>query len=585
MRALSSGLGWLLAAGLILLAVAGITLTYQYQVVAGEIERGLTSQLRVECELLALLVDGGGHLPEAKLAGDRRLTLIASDGRVLYDSSADQHTMANHNDRPEVVLARRDGFAIARRLSDTTHHDYLYAGKLLHDGVILRIAAPLTVEDSLVQRLSLPVIFSTAVVVLGGGLALLVYTWRSRERVADLVEVSRAFGAGDFARRAQLVGNDAFARLGHELNNLGSRLCESQERVVAQRQLLDGALGSLSEGVACIDQLDRVVYANASYRQFAAGGADVLGQPYYRYLSADVIGLAITALTEKNDVEAGALRFEHRRRHLQAAVAQGGDGISVLVLHDRTELMRAEAARRDFLSAVSHELKTPLTAIIGYGDTLLDGALEQPVVAQQMVEGIVRHGNRLIELVRDVLTLSRLEHGAWLVRSEPVDWAHLARTVLDDHRAAAAAKPVTLHYAGPEMLPGRCDPELVRQLIGNLVSNAVRYNRAEGHVYVRLVVDGERLQLIVEDTGIGIPLEHQSRIFERFYRVDAHRNRAIGGTGLGLAIVKHLCEVLGGEVQLRSSGEGSIFTIDLPLELKDEASAIRMRTLGSQPAA
>jgi two-component system phosphate regulon sensor histidine kinase PhoR len=580
MRTLTSGIRWLLVAGLLLLAVAAVTLTYQYRVVSGEIERVLTAQLRVECELLGLIIEGGGRLPETKLSGDRRLTMIASDGQVLYDSSAEQRTMVNHNDRPEVTLARRDGFAISRRLSDTTHQDYLYAGKLLHNGVILRLAAPLTVEDSLVKRLSLPVILSTAVVVLGGGLALLVYTWRSRERVADLVEVSRAFGAGDFARRAQLVGSDAFARLGHELNNLGSRLRESQERVVAQRQLLDGALGSLSEGVACIDQLDRVVYANASYRQFAAGGADVLGQPYYRYLSADVIGLAITALNENHDLEIGSLRFEHRRRHLQAVVAQGGEGISVLVLHDRTELMRAEAARRDFLSAVSHELKTPLTAIIGYGDTLLDGALEQPEVAQQMVSGIVRHGTRLLELVRDVLTLSRLEHGAWLVRSEPIDWAHLARTVLDDHRAAATAKPVTMHYDGPDSLPGRCDPELVRQLIGNLVSNAVRYNRPEGHVHVRLAATEGRLQLIVEDTGIGIPVEHQSRIFERFYRVDAHRNRAIGGTGLGLAIVKHLCEVLDGEVTLNSSGEGSVFTIDLPLELKDEASAIRMRTLG-----
>ena len=581
MRTLHSGLGWLFAAGGVLLAVAAITLTYQFRVVTGEIEHGLTNQLRVECELLALLVEGGGHLPEAKLTGDRRLTMIASDGKVVYDSAADQRTMANHNDRPEVMLARRDGFAISRRISDTTHQDYLYAAKLLHDGSVLRVAARLTVEDSLVQRLSLPVIFSTAVVVLGGGLTLLVYTWRSRERVADLVEVSRAFGSGDFGRRAQLVGADAFARLGYELNNLGSRLRESQERVVAQRQLLDGALGALSEGVACIDQLDRVVYANASYRQYAAGGAEVLGQPYYRYLSADVVGLSITALKEGGEIDLGTLRFEHRRRHLQAAVALGGEGITVLVLHDRTELMRAEAARRDFLSAVSHELKTPLTAIIGFGDTLLDGALEQPPVAQQMVEGIVRHGTRLLELVRDVLTLSRLEHGAWLVRAEPVDWANLARTVLDDHRAAAAAKPVTLHYDGPETLPGRCDPELVRQLVGNLVSNAVRYNRADGHVYVRLTTTEARLQLIVQDTGIGIPLEHQPRVFERFYRVDPHRNRSIGGTGLGLAIVKHLSEVLGGDVQLVSSSEGSIFIIDLPLELKDEASAIRGRLASS----
>lgn len=577
MRTLHSGLGWLFTVGCSLLAIAAVTLTYQYRVVSSEIERGLTSQLRVECELLALLIDGGGHLSEVKLAGDRRLTLIGSDGRVLYDSSGDQSTLTNLNDLPEVSLALRDGFAIARRPSGTTRHDYLYAGKLLQSGGVLRVAAPLTVEDSLVQRLSLPVILSTALVVLGGGLALLVYSWRSRERVADLVEVSRAFGAGDFGRRAQLVGADAFARLGHELNNLGSRLRESQERVVAQRQLLDGALGSLSEGVACIDQLDRVVYANASYRQYAAGGAEVLGQPYYRYLSADVVGLSITALKEGGDIELGTLRFEHRRRHLQAAVALGGEGITVLVLHDRTELIRAEAARRDFLSAVSHELKTPLTAIIGYGDTLLDGALEQPPVAQQMVEGIVRHGTRLLDLVRDVLTLSRLEHGAWLVRAEPVDWAHLARTVLDDHRAAAAAKPVTLHYHGPDTLPGRCDPELVRQLVGNLVSNAVRYNRTDGYVHVRLGTADARLQLIVQDTGIGIPLEHQPRVFERFYRVDAHRNRAIGGTGLGLAIVKHLSEVLGGDVQLVSTSEGSTFTIDLPLELKDEASAIRDR--------
>ena len=577
MRTLHSGLGWLFTVGCTLLAIAASTLTYQYRVVSSEIERGLTSQLRVECELLALLINGGGQLSEAKLAGDRRLTLIESDGRVLYDSSGDQSTLTNLHDRPEVILALRDGFAIARRPSGTTHHDYLYAGKLLKSGGVLRVSAPLTVEDSLVQRLSLPVILSTAFVVLGGGLALLAYTWRSRERVADLVEVSRAFGAGDFGRRAQLVGADAFARLGHELNNLGSRLRESQERVVAQRQLLDGALGSLSEGVACIDQLDRVVYANASYRQYAAGGAEVLGQPFYRYLSADVVGLSITALKEGSDIELGTLRFEHRRRHLQAAVALGGEGITVLVLHDRTELMRAEAARRDFLSAVSHELKTPLTAIIGFGDTLLDGALEQPPVAQQMVEGIVRHGTRLLDLVRDVLTLSRLEHGAWLVRAEPVDWAHLARTVLDDHRAAAAAKPVALHYHGPDTLPGRCDPELVRQLVGNLVSNAVRYNRADGHVHVRLGTTDARLQLIVQDTGIGIPIEHQPRVFERFYRVDAHRNRAIGGTGLGLAIVKHLSEVLGGDVQLVSTSEGSTFTIDLPLELKDEASAIRDR--------
>jgi two-component system phosphate regulon sensor histidine kinase PhoR len=580
MRRLSSGLGWLAATGLLLFLVAGATVAYQYQVVTTEVEAGLGAQLRVECDLVAMVLTHGAVVPDGKLSGDRRLTLIAADGKVLVDSEGDPARMDNHNGRPEVQLARRDGFAVARRISDTTHRTYLYAGRLLPDGRILRIAAPIIVEDGLVSRLTLPVILSTALVVFGGGLALLIYTWRSRERVADLVEVSRAFGSGDFARRAMLTGADAFARLGHELNNLGSRLRDSQERVVAQRQLLDGALGALAEGVACIDQLDRVVYANAAYRQFAAGGADVVGLPYYRYLTADLVGLSLTALRESRPIELDALRFEHRRRHLQAGIALGGEGITVLVLHDRTEITRSESARRDFLSAVSHELKTPLTAIIGYADTLLDGALEQPAVAQTMVEGIARHGSRLIELVRDVLTLTRLEHGAWLVRTESCDWSRQLRTSLDDHRAAAEAKPVHLHFEGPETLPGRADPELVRQLVGNLVSNAIRYNRPEGQVWVRLTAHDDRVRIVVQDTGIGIPQEHQARVFERFYRVDSHRSRAVGGTGLGLAIVKHLAEVLNGTVTLASDSSGTTFTVDLPVVVPDEASAIRMRALG-----
>lgn len=580
MRRLSSGIGWLLGAGLLLLTIAIATVTYQYRVVTTQVEASLAGQLRAECDLIALVLADVSRIPEGHLAGDRRLTLIGADGTVLAETEGDRATMDNHNSRPEIALARRDGFGLAKRPSATTRRDYLYAARLLTDGRVLRISAPIVVEQGLVNRLTLPVVLSTSLVVLGGGIALLAYAWRSRERVADLVEVSRAFGAGDFARRALLTGSDAFARLGHELNNLGSRLRESQERVAAQRELLDGALGALAEGVACIDQLDRVVYANAAYRQFAAGGAEVVAAPYYRYLSADVVGLAITGLREGKEIDLGGLRFEHRRRQLQASIALGGEGITVLVLHDRTELTRAESARRDFLSAVSHELKTPLTAIIGFADTLLDGALEQPAVARSMVEGVSRHGTRLLELVRDVLTLSRLEHGAWMVRPETVDWAHLLRTVLEDHRAAAEVKPVGLSYAGPEAVPGRADPELVRQLVGNLVSNAIRYNRSDGSVWLRLShVDG-RVRIQVQDTGIGIPPEHQARVFERFYRVDSHRSRAVGGTGLGLAIVKHLAEVLAGTVDLASDGSGTTFTIDLPASSADETGAIRQRALG-----
>ncbi len=584
MKPLSSGVRWLIASAAILVTVVLLTVWYQHRTVRIQVERALVNNLRAELEVLAPFIPADAE-PRFPVSSDRRITLITSDGRVISDTVADPVRMENHADRPEVRLARRDGLGVDTRRSNSTGSDYVYVAKLLGDGRTLRVAAPLTIENSAIQAMSLPVILSTLVVVGGGGLALILYTWRSRVRVADLVEVSRAFAQGDLSRRAALIGNDAFARLGQELNQLGERLRESQERVAGQRQLLEAALGALAEGVACVDQLDQVVYANAAFRQFAAGGGAVVGEPFYRQLGAEAISAAITDLRQGKPVDQQAMTFEHRRRHLQAAIADGGAGITVIVLHDRTELVRAEAARRDFLSAVSHELKTPLTAIVGYTDTLLDGALDgSPADAKGFVQAIARHSERLIELIRDVLTLTRLEQGAWEVRPQAVDYGHLLRLVLEDHRQAAVLKPVALSYDGPDVLPGRSDPELVRQLIGNLVSNAIRYNRSDGSVVVTARQDQDSLDVVVRDTGIGIPSEHQERVFERFYRVDSHRSRSSGGTGLGLAIVKHLIGVLHGSVQLRSDSTGTTFSVRLPMTMPDQAGALRAKFLGKIPA-
>lgn len=382
-------------------------------------------------------------------------------------------------------------------------------------------------------------------------------------RVRELRRVAAAYAAGDFARRGAISGVGSLAWLGSELNTLGERLAAAQGALEAQRRMLDGAIGSLSEGVACIDYLDRALYANPAWRHLAAAGSEVVGAPFYEHLPAAALSGAIANVRAIGRPE--TVDFEHRRRHLRATVSRLDGESLVLVLHDLTELKRLEGARRDFVGSVSHELKTPLTAIAGFAETLLDGTMEEdPATARSFVEKIARHADRLTTLVRDVLTLSRLEQGAWEVRPAAVDLAELIRQLCEEHQPAAAAREVRLVCEADAGLDATTDRELVHQLLGNLLSNAIRYNRPGGTVTLACSADPARVRLRVADTGIGIPAEHRERIFERFYRIDAHRSRASGGTGLGLAIVRQIVDALQGAITVESSSGGTTFAVELP---------------------
>jgi two-component system phosphate regulon sensor histidine kinase PhoR len=263
-------------------------------------------------------------------------------------------------------------------------------------------------------------------------------------------------------------------------------------------------------------------------------------------------------------------------------VASGGVGVAVLVLHDLTELKQLEDARRAFMAAVSHEFKTPLTSILGFTETLLDGALQDDKNARSFVEKISRHADRLAHLVNDVLSLSRLEQGSWDLRIEQIDLAQFSKALLDEFQAAAGEKDTELILEAQRTLSLATDPELMRQLIGNLVSNAIRYNRPNGKVWLRLAAVDGGTQITVEDTGIGIPPEHQKRVFDRFYRIDAHRSRQTGGTGLGLSIVKQLCEVIGATITLHSDSNGTRFDVRLSAALSPEG-APQSKSPGQRP--
>ncbi|MBA2482436.1 MAG: hypothetical protein H0V44_17370 [Planctomycetes bacterium] len=580
-------LAGLLAPSLLLAVLTGIawlSLSYQRGQLARMVERSTEATITAEVELVAALAGASSKVDLATWNRarfpHRRVTVIASDGSVLFDSEADPAAMDNHNSRPEVQQARRGGIGISRRPSDTVGRSLLYAAKDLGDGRVIRVAAPIAVESTAVHDLFSRTASASLVVAGAAALMVLLLVMRDRARLRELQAVSRAYAAGDFAYRANLTGGGAFARLGHELNHLGERLQATLDELAYQRSLLDNALGALTEGVACIDRLDRVVYANPAYRQFAAGGAEVQGQLFYEHIPAAVVAEPLGSARSDSDgpEHAYAAEFEHRRRHLRAMALRIGNGIVVLVLHDLTEIRRTEQARRDFMASISHEFKTPLTSILGFTDTLLsvDDDID-PAMSKDFIGRIARHAQRLSGLVHDVLTLSRLEQAAWEVRPEPVDLTALCHAILDEYEPTALVKNVHLVYQGPERLEIVSDPELLRQLLGNLVSNAVRYNRTDGTVWLRLAIRSGGVVATIEDTGVGIPEDHHHRIFDRFHRVDAHRSRQSGGTGLGLAIVKQLVEVLGGDISFTSGAAGSAFTVDLPQGAQTAA------TLGPAP--
>jgi two-component system phosphate regulon sensor histidine kinase PhoR len=247
--------------------------------------------------------------------------------------------------------------------------------------------------------------------------------------------------------------------------------------------------------------------------------------------------------------------------------ATGAAAGAVLVFHDVTRLRELEGVRQDFVANVSHELRTPLSLIKSTAETLIDGAKDDPVVATRFLEIIDKHANRLTLLIDDLLLLAKLDSGRIEMKFRALELSEAAQDALDDFGIMARARNVTLTNAVPAGLVARADPERLRQVLSNLIDNAIKYGRAEGHVTMSgRIIDAGHVELSVRDDGPGIPMEAKERVFERFYRVDKARSREQGGTGLGLAIVKNVMQAHGGEVRVESApGQGTTFFLRLPV--------------------
>ena len=550
-----------------------------------ELRRWLESRMETElfgqatAARVAVEVDAGartlgdfdalaGRLGQATNA---RVTLIASDGRVLGDSAAgvEPGGIGNHRQRPEVVAASAQGRGVSRRTSETVDTEMLYvAVPFRHpagDGV-LRLATPFAAVDEAVDRMRVLIVFAS---LLGLVLATVMSVFASHllsRRLRLLLDRARLMADGHAASEVPPTTVDEIAGLDRSLSRMDDALEEVLTTLARERDRFEAVLEGMEEAVIAVDGDKRVTLVNRAGLELMAHGESPLGRPFSEVVQTPRIhqaldrALAGEPRTVQMDLEA------EERRHLLVRVTPQRSGLgAVVVLHDVTRLRRLETMRRDFVANVSHELRTPVSVIRLNAETLRDGALTDPRNGPRFVEALLRNAERLSDLISDLLDISRIESGKYPMHTETVSVGLVARQVVDSVEQLASERETALVVDVPDRLEAHADAKALDQVLVNLVQNAVKYSPPGSRVEVIAHAAGDKVRIEVRDDGAGIPPEHRSRIFERFYRVDAGRSKHMGGTGLGLSIVKHLVAQMEGAVGvLPNTPRGAVFWVELP---------------------
>lgn len=524
-----------------------------------------------------------------------RVTVVDGAGVVVADSDQDLKTDASQVAQPEIqqALASGSGRSVRRSAAEGSvlvYHAVKWSGA---DGrvFVIRMSMPLAEVNSSVDELQRKVVGASLLILLLGGAASLIYFRRLAGRIERLTEFSHRIAEGDFRALPAEGPRDELSALALALNETAVRLNKSIQSLSGERNRSSAILRSMVEGVAVIDSRERLVFANRAFSEsLSLNPAQIEGRAVIEVVrNSDLVTLIRRALTGeeglRTDISVGLI--QQRTFSVSAAPVQAMEGSAadagsaeltsvsarekpsgaVVVLHDVTELRRLERVRQDFVANVSHEFKTPLTAIQGFAETLLAGALEDPEHNRRFLEIIRDHATRLAALTNDLLKLARIEAGQLEVDLGSVNLLELVERSAETSVMKAMQKQIAFQTDVPPDLPSaKGDASLLREVLQNLLDNAIQYTPSGGRITVSARADDREAVITVEDTGIGIPVVDQERIFERFYRVDAARSREAGGTGLGLSIAKHIIEVHGGRLWVESEvGHGSKFSFSLAL--------------------
>ena len=540
----------LLVAGCVLLASLLIIMGFLYDYFGGVEE----NQLRDELSLAAAAVEDGGTDYLSRLTADRcRLTWIAADGSVLYDTRTDAESLENHASRAEVSQALTTGTGESTRYSSTLMEKTMYYAQRLDDGTVLRISISRATVGMIAVGMIQPLLIVLIVALILSGLL----ARRLSRRIVD------PLNSLDLEHP---LDNDAYEELSPLLKRIHRQHVEIQTQLRELREKTDEftqITGSMREGLVLLDEHGSILSINAAAQTLFGADAQCVGRDFLTVERSHEISAAIQAAVTDGHSEVRAERAGRVYQFDISRITSDGKLLGTVILaFNITEQEFAERNRREFTANVSHELKTPLQGIIGSAE-LIENGMVRPDDLPRFVGHIHAEAARLVTLIDDIIRLSQLDEGD-AMPTEPVDLLAVSQEAAENLHDAAAARDVTVSVTGQSaVIPGV--RRLLYEVVYNLCDNAIKYNRGGGRVDMTVAADAGGSSITVADTGIGIAPEHQSRVFERFYRVDKSHSKASGGTGLGLSIVKHAVQYHHGRIELESTpGTGTTIRVVFP---------------------
>lgn len=514
------------------------------------------SQLKTQLSFASTAVEDEGieYLKNVE-SGEYRLTLIDTDGTVLYDTGADAASMENHSDRREFQEAFLSGYGESHRYSRTLTEQTYYFAKKLSDDRVLRISTSQVTIVSLLLGMLQPLLVIAF-------LAILLSVFLAKRASRNLVKPLNNLDLND------PLSNDVYEELSPLLRHMAQQnkqIALQMDELSRSQNEFNAITSNMSEGLIVLNKDGVVVSLNTAARKIFEAEEDSIGKDF---LTIDRTPEISRAIKETLSGKKQELEYEKNGRNYDLCINQiveKDEVIGVLLLAiDNTEKIQAEQNRREFTANVSHELKTPLQSIIGSAD-LIESGLVKPEDMPRFIGHIKTDAARLVSLVSDIIRLSQLDENTEMNR-ENVDALSVAKEALEMVGPIAESRNISLTIKG-EPAPLNSVHKLLYDIIYNLCDNAVKYNKEGGFVKVNVKTAGDKVQVAVSDNGVGIAPADQSRVFERFYRVDKSHSRESGGTGLGLSIVKHAVAYLKGSISLESTlGKGTTITVSFPAE-------------------
>lgn len=510
-----------------------------------------------------------------------RITVIAPDGLVLGDSWETWEgllRMENHRGRPEVQVALKGEIGSSTRYSTTVKKRMLYVARPVEEKDriigILRIALPVTQVDQILSSIRRPILVGSLLGIAFVFILALLLARSVTHRVREITQAATRYAEGDLGQQIRLSGEDELNLLANTMNQMALALAARISEIEAEKVKLTAILNSMAEGVVAVDCKNQILMLNqAAETIFGVPKETAMARGLIEIARSTELNEMMKEAIEKQTLVAREIEFSLPERKALKANAVGvsrceGGLCGILVLHDITELRRLENLRREFVANVSHELKTPITSIQGFIETLAEGALQEPERSREFLKMMQEDAERLTRLIDDLLELSKIESEEVPLRLDTLNLRQEIEQILTLFQPHLAKKNIAVenhvpHDAKSEVV---ADRDRLRQVLINLIDNAIKFSKEGGRITFTSESVGDQIHVSVEDTGVGIPEKAIPRIFERFFRVDKARSRELGGTGLGLAIVKHIVEAHGGKVACESQlGKGSKFSFTLPI--------------------